>query len=236
MFVFYFPGNHELDLSPGERIKYFRKKMKISREDLATKMNLSIHTIAKYEQGQREMDPYTLGKISSAINLNFDILFTPNPFAYLLHETIESFYDGDENHYKNGYFEETLKLSLDELQKIYNNFLDEVNLSSLETIANYYNKNLSQLLIESKIYFLDKEKLQSHYNYALEHEQSTELSPHDIELITKFLEFTSLTGFNKFKELSKPQILEIIKNPNFKEYLELLFMKEKFKDIYDILK
>lgn len=58
----------------GERIKYCRQNQKMSREELAEKLNLSKHAIAKYEQGQRTPDGKMLIQISNALGLEISYL------------------------------------------------------------------------------------------------------------------------------------------------------------------
>lgn len=53
----------------GSRIKLFRTKENMTREELATQLEISIHTLIKYEQGQREPNFETLNKIAKALNV-----------------------------------------------------------------------------------------------------------------------------------------------------------------------
>jgi transcriptional regulator with XRE-family HTH domain len=57
-------------LNVGENIKKFRQEKSISREALSTILGISIHTLAKYEQGQREPNIETLNKIASALDIS----------------------------------------------------------------------------------------------------------------------------------------------------------------------
>ena len=59
----------------GQRIKYYRQLNNISRENLANKLEISIHTLAKYEQGQREANYETLSKLCSILNISIHDLF-----------------------------------------------------------------------------------------------------------------------------------------------------------------
>ena len=59
----------------GEKIKYFRQQRNISREVLSNLLKISIHTLSKYEQGQREPSYETLIKICEILNVSInDIL------------------------------------------------------------------------------------------------------------------------------------------------------------------
>lgn len=53
----------------GKRIKYYRLLKEISRERLVEKLGISIHTLAKYEQGQREPNIETLNKIADTLDV-----------------------------------------------------------------------------------------------------------------------------------------------------------------------
>lgn len=59
----------------GEKIKFYRQLNKLSRQELADKLEVSVHTLAKYEQGQREANYDTLIKICSILNINVYELF-----------------------------------------------------------------------------------------------------------------------------------------------------------------
>lgn len=58
----------------GERIKYYRQINNISRQELATKFEISIHTLAKYEQGQREPSIDMITMLSDYFNVSIDEL------------------------------------------------------------------------------------------------------------------------------------------------------------------
>lgn len=54
----------------GSRIKLFRTKENMTREELSNLLKISIHTLIKYEQGQREPNIETLSKISQILNVS----------------------------------------------------------------------------------------------------------------------------------------------------------------------
>ncbi|XZM33062.1 helix-turn-helix domain-containing protein [Clostridium perfringens] len=62
----------------GKNIKSIRQQKSLSREDICKKVNISIHTLAKYEQGQREPNIETLNKIADALEVPYDLLFLEN--------------------------------------------------------------------------------------------------------------------------------------------------------------
>lgn len=55
----------------GNRIKEARKKKGLTQSELAEKIGLTKHAIAKYEQGQREPNLTTLTKIIDELDLDF---------------------------------------------------------------------------------------------------------------------------------------------------------------------
>ncbi len=58
----------------GENIKKFRKIKKLSREYLSNKLGISIHTLSKYEQGQREPNIDMINKIANALEVTINEL------------------------------------------------------------------------------------------------------------------------------------------------------------------
>ena len=65
-------------MSVGKNIKNIRQSKSISREDLSNALNLSVHAIAKYEQGQREPNIDTLNKIAVALDVSVNDLLSGN--------------------------------------------------------------------------------------------------------------------------------------------------------------
>ncbi len=53
----------------GKHLKEFRQEKGISRESLSSILGISIHALAKYEQGQREPNIETLNKIAKALDV-----------------------------------------------------------------------------------------------------------------------------------------------------------------------
>jgi transcriptional regulator with XRE-family HTH domain len=120
--------------SVGTRIKYFRKLKNISRENLANELGISIHTLSKYEQGQREPKFGTLQRIA-------DILMVS--IARLIHEEndpVIDLYEGWENiKNQNIYLTENsalncLGFSFDDIDKLtpeeHKNLIDFLKLSA----------------------------------------------------------------------------------------------------------
>lgn len=59
----------------GKRIKTIRESQGLTREEFAQKLNVSIHTVANYEQGQRGSNMKVLNKIAEALGVPiFDLI------------------------------------------------------------------------------------------------------------------------------------------------------------------
>ena len=54
----------------GKNIKSIRKQKLLSREDVCKKIGISIHTLAKYEQGQREPNADMIDKLAEALEVS----------------------------------------------------------------------------------------------------------------------------------------------------------------------
>ncbi len=63
------------------RLKYLRKKKKVSQLKLAMDLNIAQNSISRYETGVREADYNTLIKIADYFNVSIDYLLerTDNP-------------------------------------------------------------------------------------------------------------------------------------------------------------
>ena len=58
----------------GDRIRYARECLDISRNDLAKKLQMSYFTLSKYETSEREPDYQTLIRIAQALHVTTDFL------------------------------------------------------------------------------------------------------------------------------------------------------------------
>ncbi|UOQ94065.1 helix-turn-helix transcriptional regulator [Halobacillus shinanisalinarum] len=65
-----------------KRLTLLRKKKKLSREDLAKKLELSYSAISKYESGNRQPDYNTLREISDFFNCSIDYLLGKEQYQY----------------------------------------------------------------------------------------------------------------------------------------------------------
>lgn len=69
----------------GEKIRYRREKLEISRHELAKMVKINYYTLAKYETGVNEPDLNTLVEIAKALQVSTDYILsmppcsTPNP-------------------------------------------------------------------------------------------------------------------------------------------------------------
>jgi transcriptional regulator with XRE-family HTH domain len=57
-------------MTVGQNIKYFRKKLKLTQEQLAKNSGLSRNAIYNYENGRRSPDIKTLSKIAEAFGIS----------------------------------------------------------------------------------------------------------------------------------------------------------------------
>ncbi len=69
----------------GQRLKHIREKNNLTREDLASKLNVSYSTVSKYETNTRFPDQEVLGKIADLFKVTTDYLLgrsnIPNPYV-----------------------------------------------------------------------------------------------------------------------------------------------------------
>lgn len=71
----------------GKNIKSIRQQKLYSREYICKKVGISIHTLAKYEQGQREPNINMLDKLANALEVSrADLLGIENSFAKITKE------------------------------------------------------------------------------------------------------------------------------------------------------
>lgn len=64
----------------GERIKYFRQQRNLSRETLSKLLEISVHTLSKYEQGKREPSYEMLFKICNELEISIIDIFAPESY------------------------------------------------------------------------------------------------------------------------------------------------------------
>lgn len=74
----------------GKNIKHYRQINNISREVLSEKLDISVHTLAKYEQGQREATYETLNKICEILKISIHDIFGESSIDTNFYQT---FYD-----------------------------------------------------------------------------------------------------------------------------------------------
>lgn len=142
----------------GRRIKSIRESQGLTREEFAKKLNVSIYTVANYEQGQRGSNKKTLDKIANALEVSVvDILHPTN-------EDKERAVAEAQNILKQEFYDkpaaETLTFLLGQID---DNKLK--NIYSEKLINNELNSKEIQLLIEELaksleyiLYKLNKEK------------------------------------------------------------------------------
>lgn len=77
----------------GDRIRYARECLDISRNELAKKLQMSYFTLSKYETSEREPDYQTLIRIAQALHVTTDFLLGNDKpqTAAILSEAEQSF-------------------------------------------------------------------------------------------------------------------------------------------------
>ena len=60
----------------GRRIKITRKKLRMTQEELAEKMDVSIQMISNLELGKKAIRPENVVKLCDALNVSADYIFT----------------------------------------------------------------------------------------------------------------------------------------------------------------
>lgn len=89
----------------GKKIKMIRESQGLTREEFAKKLNVSIYTVANYEQGQRGSNTGTLRRIANALGVSTDDLLVKEP-KNSAEKTISELYGETEEEYelrKNSY-------------------------------------------------------------------------------------------------------------------------------------
>lgn len=142
----------------GRRIKSIRESQGLTREEFAKKLNVSIYTVANYEQGQRGSNKKTLDKIANALEVSVvDILHPTN-------EDKERAVAEAQNILKQEFYDkpaaETLTFLLgqiddNDLKNIYSEKLknNELNSKEIQLLIEELAKSLEYIL-----YKLNKEK------------------------------------------------------------------------------
>ena len=69
-------GDHALLIKMGERISERRKALKMTQEELAERIDVSIPMISNLEQGKKAIRPENLVKICSVLGLSADYILT----------------------------------------------------------------------------------------------------------------------------------------------------------------
>lgn len=200
----------------GENIKKIRIDKGLSRQDLASELEVSESTISRYENNKREPNMATLKKIGEILNV---------PLADLLREmeTYEEIDLATNKKYYNSMNEENLKKFLKDcdinLDLIYksdkkNNFLSDLyTINPIKLELNSYIKNFDNF---------SKENLVDFYNSFLEY--------HKNYLIT-FIENEYNPTVNEFKK-SINNLMSLLDNRNeiIKNQEEIIKLQKKQLD------
>lgn len=185
----------------GERIKYCRQNLKMSREELAEKLGLSKHAIAKYEQGQRTPDGKMLIQISDALGLELTYFLETK---YIRSDRIINLIKKKNITIED--FSNQLNLSKDIIDNFMNNCEIKTKLEQdvLENICDYFDVSNSYLIGDSdyKCYeddtFSDLERLLEHVKVT-EYDQTRYFFNNIIDLV--HLTLSEAISSNKKQEL-----------------------------------
>ncbi len=82
-------GDEKLLRDMGERINTTRKKLKMTQEQLAEKMDVSIQMISNLELGKKAIRPENLVKISNILNISTDYILRGTHSEYELNTLTE---------------------------------------------------------------------------------------------------------------------------------------------------
>ncbi len=207
----------------GGRIKLFRTRKDISREELATRLDISIHTLTKYEQGQREPNIDILRKLSDELNVDMTTLLAKETFDYEILTRSMSIcvfdlqYGNKDNILKKlgeytGDYENILNFYNGALEKLSNKslikLLDFIYSNSKKEFENIYIN-----LIVPGIYNLD-EKLIKHCNQ---------------------LKSNLINEVNKNKEEALSHLYDFIDNYAAKNGKEFILSEEYWDEIFEFV-
>lgn len=189
----------------GQRIKKYRQNIGMSREELADRLGLSKHAIAKYEQGQRNPDGKLLIKVSDALGI---------PISYLLESKFL-----DSKRLKNlleskGISKETLINVLNLNENIVSSFFNGceiINSEQIETlnkISDFFEINPGYILGETEFKFFEDDEIES---FSLIFDSMKKCSNDDINILSRdILELLFLTLYDPISG-EHTELLKILK-------------------------
>lgn len=138
----------------GERIKKYRKEKKITQKQLAEMIGKNIRTIQKYEANEIDIPLENILKISSALQVPFDELYSSkselefNPF--LSERTISMIKSLSDNEATKT--ARILSSKLEEFGNSINDFKDKLIKSSFEDILNNFTNIFNDMDIELSLH------------------------------------------------------------------------------------
>lgn len=129
----------------GEKIKEIRESIPMTQSELAEKLSLSVHTISKYEQGQRHPKLKQLEKIAKALDVSVNDLMTKET---MLEITLNRFNDKIDRTITKG---SEYSLNYEKQCKFINFLYDQLNDIGREKVISYMSD-----LLESEKYRNEK--------------------------------------------------------------------------------
>ena len=86
-------GNTIMKKSIGQNIAYYRKKMGITQEGLAEKMNVTAQAVSKWENDLSYPDPDGLQKLAAIFDISMDALFNGEDAVVPVREALSGEYE-----------------------------------------------------------------------------------------------------------------------------------------------
>lgn len=117
----------------GKNIKSIRQQKLLSREYISKKLDISIHTLAKYEQGQREPSIDMIDKIAQVLEVPTEEIYG---FKKNVYDLIDILSKDKVKKIPSSKDKEILKQTLERLEKTVDKRIDEINNEALNGMIN----------------------------------------------------------------------------------------------------
>jgi transcriptional regulator with XRE-family HTH domain len=127
-----------------DNIKKFRKANGLSREDLSTKLGISVHTLSKYEQGQREPNVDMLNKISNIFGITINELTGSEKDISIssIEDLFDKFNIGDKSYWE---LSEISNLSIDTIENMFSPYKKGYSNEDIEILGSSLNLTNNQI-------------------------------------------------------------------------------------------
>lgn len=193
----------------GKKIKLIRQTKKITREDLAKKLNISYSSIEKYEQGLRGFRVEITNKFAEALGVTINTLLKDENIS--LGENIKKLRKN--KGLTQDKLSEITKISIASIQR-YESGKRQPNIQTLNKIAIALDVPLNELLGTNAT------------TNDIEKKIGTSLNEGDKKkVVNNFTEVVEILDWNDFRNMSEDDIFEVIKSKEFYNYLKFLFLE-----------